>query len=376
MKKVKIWDMQTRIFHWALALFTGYALVSSGISEYFGLRLLHTDPLLAPHMAAGAAAVILILFRIFWGFKGPHYSQFRSLILRPNQVVQYLKSVARKQKVAYIGHNPAASWFAVATIVLSLLVFLTGMIAYGVDESRGVFAFLHADYHMYAGEVKLAHGLSALFLLTGIFIHVSGVSLETARHGFEIAGSMITGKKHGEQDEVTTRISIAAAKLSFVLIASSFLAALSVYASVNAYKPDEIAMPEVYKEECASCHMAYTPNMLPSRSWRAMMANLEDHFGEDATIGGAEKAEIEKYLVAGAAERSLEEFSIKFSASIQPGNAPLSATEIDYWKRKHDLIKPEVYKRESIKSRSNCLACHKWAERGSFEDNHIRIPKV
>ncbi|MDX9714959.1 MAG: cytochrome b/b6 domain-containing protein [Dissulfurispiraceae bacterium] len=373
----KVWNIQIRIFHWVFAVLIGYALVSSGITEYFGLRLLHTDPLLASHIAAGTAVFALTIFRIYWGFKGSRYSRFSALILEPYELARYIKAVFKKERLFYTGHNPAASWFGVATIGLSLIIFISGLAVYGIDEDRGLLGFLHTDYHMYSGALKLVHGFNAMLLLIAIVIHVSGVALETARHGPDTAKSMLTGSKQAALNE-ELRVSSSRTKaglLSIILVLAPFIAAITVYASINAYEPDETAIPEVYKEECASCHMAYTPNMLPARSWRAMMANLEDHFGEDATIEGAEKAEIEDYLTAGAAEKSLQEFSIKFSASIRSDKAPLSATEIGYWKRKHDLIKPEVYKRESIKSKANCAACHKWAERGSYEDNDIRIPR-
>ena len=39
----------------------------------------------------------------------------------------------------------------------------------------------------------------------------------------------------------------------------------------------------VYVEECSECHIAYSASMLPQRSWKKMMASLDDHFGENAS---------------------------------------------------------------------------------------------
>ena len=36
--------------------------------------------------------------------------------------------------------------------------------------------------------------------------------------------------------------------------------------------------------ECGSCHLAFPPSMLPAASWTRMMAELQDHFGDDASL--------------------------------------------------------------------------------------------
>lgn len=34
-----------------------------------------------------------------------------------------------------------------------------------------------------------------------------------------------------------------------------------------------------YKENCGACHFSYQPELLPSRSWKKILVQLEDHFG-------------------------------------------------------------------------------------------------
>ncbi|MDP3338305.1 MAG: hypothetical protein Q8S51_16135, partial [Rhodoferax sp.] len=43
----------------------------------------------------------------------------------------------------------------------------------------------------------------------------------------------------------------------------------------------------VVKEECGGCHLAFAPSMLPARSWTRMMADLANHFGDDASVDPA-----------------------------------------------------------------------------------------
>jgi hypothetical protein len=39
-----------------------------------------------------------------------------------------------------------------------------------------------------------------------------------------------------------------------------------------------------YDEECGSCHMAYSPGLLPKKSWMKVMGNLEEHYGDNAEL--------------------------------------------------------------------------------------------
>ena len=45
-------------------------------------------------------------------------------------------------------------------------------------------------------------------------------------------------------------------------------------------------------KECAACHMAFPPQMLPARSWEALMGDLANHFGENAQLDAAAAADI------------------------------------------------------------------------------------
>ena len=55
----------------------------------------------------------------------------------------------------------------------------------------------------------------------------------------------------------------------------------------------------LYQEECGSCHFAYQPGLLPSRSWLKLMSNneLSSHFEEDIAFENQKIVkELTKYL--------------------------------------------------------------------------------
>jgi hypothetical protein len=131
---------------------------------------------------------------------------------------------------------------------------------------------------------------------------------------------------------------------------------------------------QTYKEACGACHMTYQPELLPSGSWGKILNNVKDHFGEPVEVDAASKGVIEKYLLDNAAERSQGKLSLKIVRSLR-GETPLRITEIRYIRSKHREIRPEVFKRKTVSSLSNCSACHRTADQGIYEDDNVRIPK-
>lgn len=120
-----------------------------------------------------------------------------------------------------------------------------------------------------------------------------------------------------------------------------------------------------FQQECSTCHIAYSPGLLPAESWRKVMTGLDKHFGSDASLTDQENKEITTFLVNNASNR--------WSAS----TAPLRISETAWFKRKHDghEISPTVWKNPKVKSPANCAACHPQADRGDFSERNIKIPK-
>ena len=129
-----------------------------------------------------------------------------------------------------------------------------------------------------------------------------------------------------------------------------------------------------YKETCGACHLAYQPGLLPSGSWAILLSNLRSHFGETVDIDSGSKEVIAKYLMDNAADHSQAKRSLKIVRSLKE-ETPSRITEIEYIRRKHRDIPSDVFNRKSIGSFSNCLACHKTADQGIYEDDDTVIPK-
>lgn len=125
------------------------------------------------------------------------------------------------------------------------------------------------------------------------------------------------------------------------------------------------AMLPAYKQECAACHMAYPPGMLPASSWSRMMQGLDQHYGTDASLDAAMVRQISTWLAAHAG-------TYKRVREAPPQDR---ITQSSWFERKHREVEPAVWKRAAVGSPANCMACHTRADQGDFDDDRVRIPK-
>lgn len=97
-------------------------------------------------------------------------------------------------------------------------------------------------------------------------------------------------------------------------------------------------------QECSDCHLAYKPSYLRAYAWQAIMGNLENHFGEDASLDEGTRILIEEYLV--------------YNAS-RPRKIGLRITNKKWFKREHGGRRMAARVAEKKITFSNCAGCHK-----------------
>ncbi len=142
---------------------------------------------------------------------------------------------------------------------------------------------------------------------------------------------------------------------------------------------DEALFPmpvgKTYLNECGSCHTAYAPGHLPARSWRRMMAELSDHFGEDASLDQPAHLSILKDLETLAADNpAANQRMRRIAAGVPAGATPQRITETAYFRHLHDEVPKHFWRRKSIGNPANCAACHPRANEGRYGEREIRIP--
>ena len=379
MQRILIWDLPTRLFHWTLALsFAGAWLTSE------------SDPWLSVHVFLGYLMLGLVGFRVIWGMAGTHYARFAAFWFGPKDALAYLRQVLAGRAERYVGHNPAGSVAIYLLLLLTLVVGVTGFLTLGAEEQQGV-----ASGWMGIAQSRIfkkLHEFSAIVMLLLVMGHIAGVVVESLSHKENLARSMLTGTKQTHAATPAARPRTWVAVLMLVLMAAFagwwFFYALHTPLEKQLGRPEgtfktpnvafvgpKLADNAQWREECGSCHIAFHPSLLPSRSWARIMSEQTQHFGADLGLDGATSAALLAFMNANSAEQKQTEAAYKIGQSIKPEAVPLRITETPYWVKKHRDITQADWKQPLVKSRANCAACHLDAEAGTFEDAAMRLPE-
>jgi len=155
MNKIRLWDLPTRLFHWGFA-----AAVLGAIA---------TDLLenITWHSYCGYTALVLVVFRIIWGFVGPHHARFSSFV--PS--VSSLKTFFKDKTVSPLGHNPLGALSVIAMLLIVLVQATSGLFTDDEISFQGPLSkFLSEDMVKIMNEIHetnhvLVYGIVALHLI-------------------------------------------------------------------------------------------------------------------------------------------------------------------------------------------------------------------
>ncbi|SIO53231.1 Cytochrome b [Rhodovulum sp. ES.010] len=359
--RVPVWDIWVRLFHWALVLCIGGAVLTGFLADARWAGW---------HLGFGLAAAALVVARIVWGLFGTAHARFADFLPRPSALLAHLRGAGGRHR----GHNPLGALMVFALFAAVLALAGTGLVVLGGWLRLGPLA---ADLGTQTGRAaRELHEIVAFALLGMIALHVGGVIFESRRARENLAGAMLTGRKEarpGDARPVEARpqgrraVKVVATIAGILVLAAAALSARPV--------PD---MPvsridPLTAEECGACHMVYHPSLLPAASWEALVAGLDDHFGENAWIDAGDAAEIEAWLTAHAAE-TVDTAPARMFARTDP-DAPATLTETPAWKRLHGDLPDTLFEGAPVFSRANCAACHADAGSGRFSPFAISIPK-
>lgn len=200
MKRILIWDLPTRLFHWLLAgSFIGSFTIANVVDD--------DSSTFVVHMLLGAVMGVMVAFRLVWGVIGSRYARFGSFAFGPRDVLAYLEGTFRGRGKRYLGHNPGSSVAIWAMLALTL----------GLGASG---AFMSTNE-----ALEEVHEILAYALLGVVITHVLGVLWHTLRHRENITASMVTGTKEGEPSEGISSIHPIAA-VAFLLLTAAWTAVL------------------------------------------------------------------------------------------------------------------------------------------------------
>lgn len=222
MEKSYIWSIPTRVFHALFVVFIVLAFLSDD------------DKLLSYHAVFGYAILILLIFRLYWGFFGPKYSKFKNFPMSKKSAVDFFNNLFEENQ-KYVGHNPLASYVMMSMFIVVFLIIISGGLTYGIQEEKGIFS----NFSSYFGKTKTfeeIHKVLANILIALIVTHLSGIAFDRFFHKkHEALKSIVTGYKMTHKNESIKKLTFQQKAISILML--GFFIFFLIF---NLYKPDNI----------------------------------------------------------------------------------------------------------------------------------------
>ena len=216
--EVPVWDWPVRAVHWAIALLVG-ALITTGLIG---------NELLVWHMRCGQTLLVLVLFRVIWGFMGSGNARFSSFVRGPGAVVTYVRSIFRPPHEVHATHNPIGGWMVIALLLAMLVQAGTGLFTQDDIGNEGpLVKLVSGDLSESLGGVYRR----AWWIVAGLAsVHIFAVIGYFAVLGDDLVSPMVTGSKRLPANVADAANALASTTRAVILLAA---VAASVWWLVN-----------------------------------------------------------------------------------------------------------------------------------------------
>ena len=180
---VKVWDMPVRVVHWLLALaVVGAWWTGENLEDWFTV-----------HQYCGYAVVVLVVFRLGWGFIGTRTARFSTFLAGPKAVLEHLDQLRRRALVVHAGHPATGGWAAMVLWLVLLAQGLMGLFANDEVMNTGPF------YGWVAAETsnllsRWHHELGE-FILPLVLLHIAAVLVYRFWGGQNLVPPMLNGRR-------------------------------------------------------------------------------------------------------------------------------------------------------------------------------------
>ncbi|MGO4872591.1 MAG: cytochrome b/b6 domain-containing protein [Roseiarcus sp.] len=180
-RAITVWDAPTRLFHWLVVALVAAAYATQALNW------------MDWHALAGDAVLVLVAFRLVWGFVGGETARFAGFLASPREALGHLKTMLKREPDLQVGHNPAGGWMVLMLLALLLGETLTGL--YALDDVAEVGPLTPYVPAPVANWIDAAHATLWDILLAAVALHVLAVATYALAKGQNLLTPMITGRK-------------------------------------------------------------------------------------------------------------------------------------------------------------------------------------
>lgn len=189
---VRVWDLPTRLFHWALlACVIGLFVTAYAPGNWIDW-----------HARLGFSVLALLLFRLVWGFIGGHWSRFATFLPSPGRILAHLRG--QPGEAQWLGHNPLGSLSVLAMLAVLAAQVGTGLVA---DDEIAFTGPLNRFVSTASGLAATAwhKGWGQWLLLGLIGLHVAAIVFYARARRTDLVGPMLHGDKRVAGPAISAR---------------------------------------------------------------------------------------------------------------------------------------------------------------------------
>jgi cytochrome b len=181
MKRIRVWDLPVRLFHWVLVVLIAAAWATQ---EYD-----HMDW----HVWCGYAILTLLLFRLVWGVIGSDTARFTRFLKSPFAAFRHLAHIGRREADREIGHNAAGGWMVLAMLALIAVQAVTGLFSNDDGSTEGpLMHFVSKDQSDWLSHI---HSVNFKLIEAAIVLHILAILTYAVLKRQDLVRPMITGRK-------------------------------------------------------------------------------------------------------------------------------------------------------------------------------------
>ena len=203
---VKVWDLPVRLLHWSIVV---CFVVSWATAAWF-------DNTMQIHLYSGYTLLVLVLFRIAWGFVGSSTARFSHFVSGVRPVIIYASTLLQPRASHHHGHNPLGGWVVLAMLSLLLLQAITGLFSNDDLLTTGPLAHWVSDD--VSDIFSNIHSIAFYVLLAIVGLHITAVLFYRFFKHENLITAMVTGNKTLPHDMPAHAIHLSSNWRAFILL--------------------------------------------------------------------------------------------------------------------------------------------------------------
>ncbi len=205
---VRVWDLPTRLFHWALVV----CIVGLVTTAQIGGNAMEW------HFRFGYSVLTLLLFRLLWGFVGGHWSRFSTFLYSPASLLRYLRG--REVDGQPLGHSPLGALSVFAILGLLLLQVGTGL--FSDDEIAAVGPLSKLASGAVVSQLTHYHkDIGKVIVLILVLLHIGAIAFYRIKRKKDLIRPMLIGDVSSPTPQLASRDDAGSRALAAVILLGS-----------------------------------------------------------------------------------------------------------------------------------------------------------